>query len=249
MDPNGEIMYALKYAGAVCKMVPSSEMIAKCPEKLVPFLESMIVFNWRGRSTSINAVDVGNYAYISACTNNGGGIKYLLSRNDNRFLHVATSNNMINHAPDVVVRFLESKFDFNDTGHPLPQTRNFSKFFAFSKYISILLQNFDISTQYLNFSALRSFEKSIANLNIKVFPKIKVQRDLDLERYLIIDPPANQPAQANVRQPTQANVLQPAQSNVRQPVKKNKTTISIGARGRKRKTTQMFRYSCQSRWS
>lgn len=133
MDANGEIMYALKYAGAVCKMVSSSEMIAKCPEKLVPFLESMIVFNWPDRSTSNNAVDVGNYAYISACTNNGGGIKYLLSRNDNRFLHVATSNNMLNHAPDVVVRFLESKIDFNDTGHPLPQTRNFSKFFCFFK--------------------------------------------------------------------------------------------------------------------
>lgn len=103
-------------------------------------------------------------------------------------------------------------------------------FFAFSKYISILLQNFDISIQYLNFSALRSFRKSIANLNIKVFPKIKVQRDLDLERYLIIGLPANQPAQASVRQP--------AQAKVRQPVKKNKATIPIGARGRKRETIE-----------
>lgn len=110
-----DILYALKYSNDI-KLVPSAELVDKFPEALVSFLESHTQFNW-SESPSADNIETSNTlgTFISACTNQGGqGFKYLLSRVGNEFFRVVPSRTMVKHAADVVVRFLESKLDFND---------------------------------------------------------------------------------------------------------------------------------------
>lgn len=96
----------------------------------------------------------------------------------------------------------------------------------------------------MHFSGLRSFQRSITGLNIKVFPKIKVQRNLAFERHLIAGTPANNRRlePASNRRPEQAVAIRPEQANLRQPVHKNKAIIPFGKRGSKRETRKTIQF-------
>lgn len=130
MSADGEIEYALKYSGSNIKAIKSSELMVNFPETMVSFLENQIVFRCPGKNLVLPNNDnvLLNSAYVSACMNQGGqGMKYLLSRRDNQFLHVAPSRVIVEHAPDVVIQFLESKLDFNDCSSHTTTTYSIEK--------------------------------------------------------------------------------------------------------------------------
>lgn len=133
MAVSGETVYALRYfVTAKIEAVPSSKLITKFPEVMVSFLENQIEFYWpQSNGIITNDSNVSqNGAYISACTNQGqSGIKYLVSRRDEQFLRVVSSRVVVQFAPEVVIRFLESKLDFNDC-HAFPP-KGFSSEFIF----------------------------------------------------------------------------------------------------------------------
>lgn len=76
----------------------------------------------------------------------------------------------------------------------------------------------------------RGFKKRINQLGVSLFPKVKIERSLSFERYLLIGPPKNGPSN-NARTQVRRSV----------PVQLQRCKdIPIGARGRKRKTFIYF---------
>lgn len=135
------MVYALKYGTSTIKIVTSAELVTKFAEALVSFLEDQIQFSWPQSESSFNNNNssmLNNQAYISACTNQGQqGLKYLLSRDRTQFLRVMTSKFAVEHAPNLVVEFLESKLDLQDC-NPLPNNKVYGIFYfklAFTLYI------------------------------------------------------------------------------------------------------------------
>lgn len=71
---------------------------------------------------------------------------------------------------------------------------------------------------FFSISDTRNFEKKIAELGVSLYPKVRIVRDLGLERFLLLGSIRN----AQVRRP--------------HPIPKKIKTVPIGARGRKRGT-------------
>lgn len=109
-------------------------------------------------------------------------------------------------------------------------------YFLISSFIHCFLSHTFISQFKINLyfnilfcisvTATRGFIRQIDELQVSLFPKVKVERSLALERHLLTQPQENGPNQARRSLPAQAL-----------RVCKN---VPIGARGRKRKTLQFI---------
>lgn len=120
----------------------SNELLTKFPEALIAFLEEQIEFNWP-QSDPLNQNMLTNFASIATCTNQSGDvIKYLLSNKANLFLRVIPSPLAVARVPDLVVGFLESKLDFNDSKP--------TNSIAYGKFLCLKFY-------FMNFFCIRSF--------------------------------------------------------------------------------------------
>lgn len=118
------IFYALKFEGSKIKTVASADLAMKYPEALISFLEAQVEFSWPQRS---NNNMLSNRIGISACTNQGNqGLKYVLSRDGTHC--IISSKIAVEQAPNLVIGFLESKFDLSDC-KPLTNKISYGKFF------------------------------------------------------------------------------------------------------------------------
>lgn len=138
------VSYAI-FSESKVTMVASSELLAKFPEALVQFLESVIVFSWPSQRDLIDNNMKNNGAFISACTNQcGKGLKYLLSVDGSQFIRVMTTDFALEHSADLVVAFLESKLDFDDC-HKLPNDKCYGNTYFFPLISDLILSNTTIS--------------------------------------------------------------------------------------------------------
>lgn len=131
----GKIKYAVR-KNAKIDVVESSDLATQFPESVIGFLEGQVHFSWPQHSESSRSNQMSNnhVVFISACTNQGGqGLKYLLSRNNEQFVRVANSADMVRVAPHLVVAFLESNLDLLECKAPQKTT-------VYSEYSFLILE-------------------------------------------------------------------------------------------------------------
>lgn len=89
---------------------------------------------------------------------------------------------------------------------------------------------FQYSFQFDFCPVTRGFKKQVAALDIKLYPKVKIERNLAFERHLLANPKG---LQNDFRRNLSRRTLPPEQ-----------TSIPIGARGRKRNTITLLSVVC-----
>lgn len=144
------------------------------------------------------------YPNFVACTDQGSELKYLCEWDEQT--HTIVSARVANASfPQLVVSFLEAKFDFL---HGAPPSLNCNN-----------------ENVYLT----RTVEKWAIAAKISFDPKVKIVRDLGLEKHLLEQ---NKPQPINARRAT---------APTKSPITLKKiSNVPFGARGRKRQTINIL---------